>query len=402
MTTDRLYYSDAYRATFDARVVACEPQPAAGEIPATYLVELDATAFYPTSGGQPYDTGTLGDAHVLDVQDDADGRVVHVVDAPLVPGAPVRGAIDWPRRFEHMQQHTGQHVLSAAFDRVCANRTESFHLGSESCSIDLAREVSARDVAAVVDEANRIVWQDRPVSIRFVSAEEAAALPLRKEPARGGMLRLVEVDDFDLSACGGTHVARTGGIGIIVVSGWEKFRGGSRVQFLCGVRVQRRFDLWRDALAATMKHLSVAPEELASGVERLQGEGKVLQRALRVANEKLAVYEARALVARGTRMGHRLVIAEALPDLDAAGLKAMAAAAAAEPGSAVALFTATSPALVVVASHPAAGLDAGATLKALVAQFGGKGGGKADLAQGGGLNASSDALVAAARELLGR
>jgi alanyl-tRNA synthetase len=401
MTTDRLYYSDAYRATFEARVVACELRPSVGETPAAYLVELDATAFYPTSGGQPFDTGTLGGAHVLDVFDD-DERVVHVADAPLAPGDPVSGVIDWPRRFEHMQQHTGQHVLSAAFDRVCANRTESFHLGAESCSIDLAREVSAPDVAAVVEQANRIVWEDRPVTVRFVSAEEAAALPLRKEPARGGTLRLIEVDGFDLSACGGTHVARTGGIGIIVVSGWEKFRGGSRVQFLCGARASRRFERWRDALAATMKHLSVTPEELAAGVERLQGEARMLQRALREAKEKLAVHEARALVGRGARMGHRLVIAEALPDLDAPGLKAMAVAAASEPGSAVALFTATSPALVVVASHPAAGLDAGATLKALVAQFGGKGGGKADLAQGGGLNASSDALVAAARELLGR
>ena len=399
MKTDRLYYTDAYRAAFDARVVACAPRPAAGESPAGYAVELDATAFYPTSGGQPFDTGTLGGARVLDVIDDEE-RIVHVVDAALAAGDAVSGAIDWPRRFEHMQQHTGQHVLSAAFERVCANRTESFHLGAESCSIDLAREVSARDVATVVDEANRIVWEDRPVAIRFVTAEEAAALPLRKEPARAGTLRLIDVEDFDLSACGGTHVARTGGIGIIAVSGWEKFRGGSRVQFLCGVRVRRRFDLWRDALAATLKHLSVAPDELAAGVERLQGEGKALQRALRMANEKLAVHEARALVARGQRSGHRLVIVEALPDLDAAGLKAMAAAAATEPGSAVALFTASSPALAVVASHPAAGLDAGATLKALVAQFGGKGGGKPDLAQGGGLNASSDALVAAARELL--
>jgi len=260
--------------------------------------------------------------------------------------------------------------------------------------------VSARDVAAVVDEANRIVWEDRPVAVRFVTAEEAAALPLRKEPARAGTLRLIDVEGYDLSACGGTHVARTGGIGIIVVSGWEKFRGGSRVQFLCGVRARRRFDLWRDALADTMKRLSVAPNELAAGVERLQDESRTLQRALRAANEKLAVYEARALVARGTRVGQRLVIAEALPDLDAAGLKAMAAAAAVEPGSAVALFTTSSPALGVVAGHPAAGVDAGVILKALVAQFGGKGGGKADLAQGGGLNASSDALVAAARKLL--
>jgi alanyl-tRNA synthetase len=401
MKTDRLYYTDSYRAAFEARVVACDPRPAAGDAPAAYAVELDATAFYPTSGGQPFDTGMLGGVRVLDVVDD-DERIVHVMETALTPGDAVSGSIDWPRRFEHMQQHTGQHVLSAAFERVCANRTESFHLGSESCSIDLAREVSAGDVAAVVDEANRIVWEDRPVAVRFVTAEEAAALPLRKEPARAGTLRLIEIGDYDLSACGGTHVARTGGIGIIVVSGWEKFRGGSRVQFLCGVRVQRRFDLWRDALAATMTHLSVAPDELAAAIERLQGEGKTLQKTLRTANEKLAVYEARGLVARGTRAGHRLVIAEALPDLDAAALKAMAAAAATEPGAAVALFTATSPALAVVASHTAAGLDAGATLKALVARFGGKGGGKPDLAQGGGLNASSDTLVAAARELLAK
>jgi alanyl-tRNA synthetase len=168
------------------------------------------------------------------------------------------------------------------------------------------------------------------------------------------------------------------------------------------MRVQRRFDVWRDALSAAMKHLSVAPEELAGSVERLQGEHKAVQRALRTAQEKLAGYEARALVARGTRVGQRVVVVEALPDLDAVGLKAMAAAAAAEPGAAVALFSATLPALVVVARHADAGVDAGAVLKALVARFGGKGGGKPDLAQGGGLRGDPAALVATARELLPR
>lgn len=403
MKTERLYYTDAYRTTFDAQVVACAPRaetPPGG--PAAYAVEIAASAFYPTSGGQPFDTGTLGDARVLDVIDEDDGRVVHVTDRALEPASVVTGTIDWDRRFDHMQQHTGQHVLSAAFDRLFSNRTESFHLGADSCSIDLAREVSGGDVARAVDEANRIVWEDRPVTVRFVSEQEAAALPLRKEPARGGTLRLVEVADYDLSACGGTHVARTGAIGIIAASGWEKFRGGSRLQFLCGGRVRRRFDVWRDALAATMKHLSVAPEELAGGVERLQAENKSLQRALRTAQEKLAGYEAKALVARGTRVGPRLVVAEAVPDLDAVGLKAMAAAAAAEPGAAVALFSATSPALVVVARHSDAAVDAGAVLKALVGQFGGKGGGKPDLAQGGGLQGDSAALVTAAVGLLSK
>jgi alanyl-tRNA synthetase len=397
--TDRLYYTDAYRTAFDGRVVRCLPQPDVDGTP-RFAVELDTTAFYPTSGGQPFDVGTLGAVRVLDVIDEDDGRVIHVCDGPLVEGATVPGSIDWGRRFDHMQQHTGQHLLSAAFDRLFTNRTESFHLGPESCSIDLAREVGAREVAAAVDQANRIVWEDRPVQVRFASAEEAALLPLRKEPARTGTLRLIDVEDFDLSACGGTHVARTGGIGVVAVAGWEKFRGGSRVQFLCGGRVRRRFDLWRDALAATQKFLSVAPDEIAPAVERLQGESKSLHRTIRALQEKLAVHEAATLVARGLRSGDRVAIVEALPDVDAQALKSMAAAAAATPGAAVVLFTTSSPALVVVACHPGAGVVASDTLKALVAQFGGKGGGKPDLAQGGGLSGTTADLLAAARQLL--
>ena len=399
MSTERLYYTDAYLTSFDARVVRCVPRTSSDAREA-FAVELDRTAFYPTSGGQPFDVGTLTGARVLDVVDEDDGRITHVTDAPLAEGATVHGAVDWRRRFEHMQQHTGQHVLSAAFDRLLSNRTESFHLGAESSSIDLSREVTTSEVGAAVDEANRIIWEDRPVHVRFVTADEAARLPLRKEPARGGTLRLIDIDEFDLSACGGTHVARTGGIGIITVPGWEKFRGGSRVQFLCGVRVRRRFDVWRDAFAATQKFLSVAPEELAPAVERLQGESRSLQRTLRALQEKLAVHEASALVARGTRAGDRLVVVEAVPDLDASALKAMAAAAAATAGAAVVLFTASSPALAVVACHPGAGIDANTTLKALTAKFGGKGGGKPDLAQGGGLTGSSNELVSAARLLL--
>jgi alanyl-tRNA synthetase len=399
MSTERLYYTDAYRTSFDTKVSRCRPR-AGGDAAPSFAVEVESTAFYPASGGQPFDVGTLGEARVLDVVDEEDGRITHVLDRALAEGATVGGTIDWARRFDHMQQHTGQHVLSAAFDRLFSNRTESFHLGSESCTIDLAREVSAREVAAAVAEANRIVWEDRPVEVRFVTAEEAATLPLRKEPVRAGMLRLIEIKDFDLSACGGTHVARTGAIGIIAVAGWEKFRGGARVHFLCGARTLRRFELWRDALSATQRHLSVAPEELGAAVERLQGDNKLLQRTLRAAQEKLAVHEASALVARGERMGHRLLVVEAVPDLDAGALKAMAAAAAAEPGAAVVLFGAATPAVVVVASHPGAGIDANTTLKALVGRFGGKGGGKAELAQGGGLVGTSDDLVAAARELL--
>jgi alanyl-tRNA synthetase len=195
-------------------------------------------------------------------------------------------------------------------------------------------------------------------------------------------------------------VARTGGIGVIVVIGWEKFKGGTRVEFLCGTRALARFRAWREAISGIMRHLSVATDELASGVERLQAENKTLARTIRGLQEQLAAHEARAAVARGVRSGGRLLVIEALDGWDAQGLKALAVAAAREPGSAVALFTTASPALVVVARHPDTGVDAGGVLKALVSRFGGRGGGKPDLAQGGGLSGSREDLTAAARELL--
>ena len=257
--TDRLYYTDPYRRECDATIERVEQREG------RTAVVLDRTVFYPTSGGQPFDTGTLGSFHVVDVIDQDDGTIAHVVDAissvaqdvalDLVaqdvaqdfspahksrsedlrygPAHVVRAVINWPRRFDHMQQHTGQHVLSAAFERLFAVRTVSFHLGAGASTIDLAREVSPRDIAAAEAEANRIVWEDRPVTIRFATAEEAARLSLRKQPAREGTLRLIEVEDFDLSACGGTHVARTGAIGIIAIGSCERFKGGQRVEFLC-------------------------------------------------------------------------------------------------------------------------------------------------------------------------
>src|SRR5678809_32090 len=152
------------------------------------------------------DGSALAVIETIDVDDD----VVHILSAPVIEGTTVRGEIEWTRRFDHMQQHTGQHILSAAFDRLFENRTTSFHMGTEASTIDLAREVAQSDLERAVEEANRVIWEDREVSIRFVSADEAARLPLRKEPVRGGTLRLIEIKDFDLSACGGTHVHRTG------------------------------------------------------------------------------------------------------------------------------------------------------------------------------------------------
>jgi alanyl-tRNA synthetase len=324
-----------------------------------------------------------------------------VTSAPLQPGRVVQGSVDWVRRFDHMQQHTGQHVLSAAFDRLFDARTESFHLGAAAATIDLGREVSPGEIAHAENEANRIVWEDRPVGMRFVSASEAALLQLRKEPARTGVLRLIEVEDFDLSACGGTHVSRTGAIGIIAVGGWEKCRGGTRVEFACGNRALERLRSWRDAMAAIRRHLSVAPDEMAAAIERVQLENKAVQKIARGLQEKLAVHEATTLLGRGRSMGGRLVIVEAIEGWDAQALNAMAvAAAASQPMAAIALFTTSSPALAVVARGSAVTLDASSVVRSLVGRFGGKGGGKPDLAQGGGLAGSTVDLLEAARRLL--
>src|SRR5205814_2071338 len=265
--TERLYYRDPYLREFDATLL--ETVSHEGQ---TALI-LDRTAFYPTSGGQPHDVGSFHDVRVLDVVEVEDARVLHVVDrAPSTTA--LHGTIDWTRRFDHMQQHTGQHVLSAAFDHLLGVRTESFHLGAESATIDLAREVTAAEIARAEQEANRIVWEDRPVAIRFAPSEDAASLGLRKESKREGTLRLIDVEGFDLSACGGTHVARTGAIGIIVAAAAERFRGGSRVTFLCGGRALAGYRALRDVVEQSGPTLSVGAAELPTADERRQIEGK--------------------------------------------------------------------------------------------------------------------------------
>jgi alanyl-tRNA synthetase len=368
-------------------------------------VILDRTAFYPTTGGQPHDTGTLGGVRVLDVVDDDDGRVVHVLEQPLEIGSRVDGVIDAARRLDHMQQHSGQHVLSAAFVRQFGVRTLSFHLGSAVSTIDLEREVTPPEITAAENAANQVVWDDRPVEIRFVSAEDAAALPLRKEPVRGGTLRLVDIGGFDLSACGGTHVSRTGEIGLIAVRAWERFKGGARLEFVCGVRALSSLRELRDAASAASRQLSVLPSELAGAIERLQVESRDLRRQMRGLSEQLARYHARELVAEGDRIGGAVTVVEAMAGYDATGLKALAASIVSEPGRAAVLLTAERPALIVVARSGDVALDSGALLKRLVAEFGGKGGGKPDLAQGGGLDAPTPVIVATAqgivRQMLG-
>jgi alanyl-tRNA synthetase len=392
--TDRIYYTDAYRRAFDAVVAR------SFEYAGRPAVTLDRTAFYPTSGGQPFDVGVLGGSTVLDVVD-VDGEVVHVLSVPLAEGSAVHGDIDWARRFDHMQQHTGQHILSAALVQVCQAPTVSFHLGSETCTIDVSAAPGLADLERAVDEANRVVWDDREVRVRFASAEEARALPLRKESAREGELRLVEVPDCDLSACGGTHVARTGAIGLIAVTGTEKFKGGLRVSFVCGVRALRSLRQLRDVVAGSVRTLSVLPEELPSAIDRLQAEGRGWRKTIAGLQAALAVHEADRLLAAATpEKDGRRVIAEVYEGWDANGLKTIASSLIARDPVAAALVASGPQPLIVLACTPSLGLDANAALRRITERFGGRGGGRPDLAQAGGLAGNAAEIAAFARTVL--
>ena len=319
VVTNRIYYSDPGCRTFDAvvsRAFEHEGRPA---------VTLDRSAFYPSSGGQPFDTGRLGAAVVVEAVD-AKGDVIHVLSAALAARTPVTGEIDWARRFDHMQQHTGQHVLSAAFDRLFNNRTVGFHMGADVSTIDLAQEVAPSEVERAVDEANGIVWEDRLVLIRFVSQAEAASLPLRKESGREGTLRLIDVSGFDLSACGGTHVERTGAVGVIAALSAERLRGGARLTFVCGARALRAMRTFRDAVAGSVRVLSVLPEALPAAVARVQGESKDLRKQIKALQGRLVAHEAARLAADASEVGGVGLVVEAVDGWDMGGLKAMAAA----------------------------------------------------------------------------
>jgi alanyl-tRNA synthetase len=394
MTEDRLYYTDAHLIEFDAVV----RDVVRGDH--HWGVTLDRTAFYPASGGQPFDTGTLGDARVIGVSESEDGGITHLVDRELEKNARVRGHIDWDRRFDHMQQHTGQHLLSAAFVHETGARTVSFHLGGSSATIDLDKELTPAQLMSVEAAANGLLWEDRDVCIRFVTPAEAALLPLRKDPTRAGDLRIVEIKDYDLSACGGTHVSRTGSIGMIAIAGVERFKGGQRVEFVCGGRALRAYRLAKESVSAGVRLLSVLPEELPGAIEKLQSAARAQQKTQDSLEERLAAHEASVLAGKGQKVGPVTLVAEALSGWTASGLKQLASGIVSRPGMLAVLLSSESPSLIVIARSDDVALDTGDMLKKLVERFGGKGGGKGAMAQGGGLMATPTDVLSGARSII--
>jgi alanyl-tRNA synthetase len=374
VTTERLYYADAYRARFDARVVAREDDGR--------RVWLDRTAFYPTSGGQPHDLGTLAGVAVHDVIDE-DDRIAHVLDAPIAlqPGAEVSGEIDWPRRYDHMQQHTGQHLLSAVLEELFGHATVSVHFGRDSATLDLDTPALAPERLREAEaRANAVVCENRPVTVAFEDAVTATGL--RKATGRTGTIRIVTIADLDRSACGGTHVRATGEIGPILLRGVEKVRGASRVEFVCGLRAVRRARADYDALSSLARAQSCSVDEVPAVVAAQLERAREDAAALRRAGEELGAFRARAMFDRAApdARGRRLVVERrergALDDL-----KPLAQAVASIPG-AVLVAASADPAVVLLATGEDTGIDAGATLRAAVTAAGGRGGGTPRLAQG--------------------
>ena len=375
MQTERLYFADPYLAQFSAHVVA------RAERAGRPAVALDQSAFYPEGGGQPADTGLLGGVAVLDVQVE-DGVVWHTLAAPLA-GEIVQGQIDWARRFDHMQQHHGQHLLSAAFERALGLKTVSFHLGVQASTIDLdAVALDAAQAAAVEDLTNTVIWEDRPVLARFVAPAELARLALRKPPAAHDAIRVVSVADFDHSACGGTHPRSTGGVGLAHIRRWDRRGATLRVEFVCGGRAAR--DLrWKNAVLGRMAGaLSIAPEEVETAVARVREAEEHARKRLEVSAGQLIGFEAADLISRAEIAGIVQVVRQAFADRDMNEVRALAKAVA-ERGAVALLGLRAEKTQLIFARAENLDVDCGRLLRETLAQFGGRGGGQPALAQGG-------------------
>jgi len=378
LKTERLYYTDCYMKEFEAGVLEVEP------VGQGFRVVLDRTAFYPDSGGQPPDRGTLAGMPVTEVLDEGDA-VAHILeDRPQ--GERVAGRIDWERRFDHMQQHTGQHILSAAFEKSVGAKTLSFHLGAEISTIDLDTDrLGRRQIEEAEDLANRVIFENRDVRILFRAASEAQQMDLRKPTERQGDVRLVEVAGFDLSACGGTHVKSTGAVGMVLVRKFERLKGNTRLEFLCGTRAvraaRRDFSLLSEAARLFSGALESVPTLIAKQAEELKG----VQRANQKLIERLAEYRALELWSDAVGAGERRIVKHIFEAEDHAQAKRVAHAIARQPSSVALIGVKGKPAALFFAQSSGGPGDMGAILKQTVAQVGGKGGGARDFAQGGGL-----------------
>lgn len=370
--TARLYYTDAYLTRFSARIVDTADEGR--------RVYLDRTALYPTSGGQPHDRGRLGGVPVVDVVDEED-RVAHLVESPLAPGE-VEGVIDWTRRFDHMQQHTAQHLLSAVLEDLFQAPTVSVHFGEEVSTLDLAVEtLTPEQLRRAEVRANQVIAENRPVTVGFEDA--ATATGLRKASERSGSLRIVTIAELDRSACGGTHVRATGEIGSLLLRRMERVKKQVRLEFLAGARAVRRARRDYDLLAEVAASASASVDEVPAIVSGLRAQLKAAQAGRKVLADEVNGYRALRLVSDATAGadGVKRILAQPA-GATVEDLRGLAQAVTQHPKVFLAAI-ATEPPTLLLAASADAGVDAGAVLKEILGRVGGRGGGNARMAQGG-------------------
>jgi len=405
--TERLYYHDSFLYEFDAEVLDLSKSNSDSRS----AVILDRTTFYPTSGGQVFDMGWIFPAgtrdasnrlRVAEVIERDDGQILHILEnvGPIQKGSRIHGVIDVDRRRDHMQQHSGQHVLSAAFVRLFNLPTVSFHMGAEACSIDLdTKHLTTDQVEAAEALANDVVMENRSVSIRFVTQEEASGLGLRKiPPLERDQLRLIEVHDFDLTACGGTHVSATGEIGCMLLRKTEKTRQGWRVEFVCGKRAVATARHDYSVLAESGDLLSSHIWDIPQQVRKLQEESRASRKSREQLLEEMADLYASRLLAETPDNSGRKIIVRTFPNRDLTFIKLLAQRLTRQNTEVVAFLGVISDHPVLVfAQSSGQPFDMGALMKEVLARRGGRGGGSKDMAQGGSVQV--EGLETALREL---
>ena len=391
MRTQQMYLEDPYVISFETQVAERL------EMKDGKALILASTYFYPESGGQPYDLGMIDNISVTKILEREDGMILHYVDR-FPENTHVSCLIDKVRRHDHMQQHSGQHILSAAFVRETGAQTTSFHLGGTLSTIDLDKAPLIKDEMVQAElAANTVVWRGVPITSSFVNGNEVVRLALRKTPPTKEQVRIINVEGFDTQACCGTHPSNSSEVGPIVIRNFDKFKGGTRVEFLCGMRVLRDYHSVTENMRALTRTVNSSEDQLVETAKRLVDDRKTTWKAMNVLQQKLLQYQGEEWMANSHQLSKRI------PDLGSAELRFLATSLTQKPGRVVLLGTeAEERAHLVFARSKDINLDVSKLLKKVVQLVGGQGGGSPQIAQGGGPNVDGldEALNRAKRMLV--
>ncbi|HQI16852.1 MAG TPA: DHHA1 domain-containing protein [Bacillota bacterium] len=380
MRTERLYNDDPYLTEFRAEVIETLPY---GD---KYGIVLDRTAFYPVGGGQPWDTGYLNDEKVSEVIE-KDGKLLHIVDNKLL-SAEVKGSVNWARRFDFMQQHTGQHILSACFEKLLNGSTDSFHMGKDIVSIEINIDsFSIDDAERIENMANDIIYYNLPVIIRVVNGEELNSLPLRKMPKVTENIRIVEVKEIDYSPCGGTHVRTTGEVGMIKIKSWEKCKGGIRFTFVCGNRALKDYGMYNSIIRTLCEKLSVRDSEIIEAIDKLLLDLRNTEKQLSASTQELMRVEAENIIRECPVVSGIRLISKVFDNRSINDVKLLAQYLTKAPGTVALLACKNENAQVIFSRSEDVNMDMNTLFKAVLPIIDGKGGGNSKTAQGGGSKA---------------